>query len=53
MYFQHFQCQNIYFQKVPAPAPSESNGRPLIVLIILIKALTIKAYDRRLSGDGS
>ena len=29
IYFQYFQGQNIYFQKVPAPPPSESNGRPL------------------------
>ena len=28
-YFKHFQGQNIYFQKVPAPPPLESNGRPL------------------------
>ena len=34
IYFQHFQGQNIYFGKVPAPPPphpSESNGRPPIV----------------------
>ena len=33
IYFQHFQGQNIYFQKVPGPPPpppSESNGRPLM-----------------------
>ena len=30
IYFQLFQDQNIYFQKVPAPPPpSESNGCPL------------------------
>ena len=27
--FQLFQDQNIYFQNVPAPPPSESNGCPL------------------------
>ena len=29
IYFKHFQGQNIYFQKVPVPPPTESNGRPL------------------------
>ena len=39
IYFQHFQGQNIYSQKVPAPPPSESNGRPLMTFPIMYYAV--------------